>query len=270
MLRRALTWVALTRSRGAGALSEIAGHKVQKMHFGSWLTADTYYGEWMTELIQRCRGVHEPQEEAVFNEVLGWLPVRPVMVEFGGYWCYYSIWLGFRYPDAIQLIVEPITKRREVGLKNLAINNNRAEILRAAIGAEQKMLKQFRTGNEIEYDMPMVTLDQIALDRDLERIDVLHADIQGFELQMLFGAERMIAAHRVSWIFISTHRWLEDARNLDLHTACLKFLTDRNYSIIAEHTPEESYSTDGLIVAKAIGVEGPGQISLSKRPETSS
>lgn len=260
----------LKPAEGAGEVSELQGRRMQKMHFGRWLTADTYYGDWMTELIQRCRGAHEPQEEVAFAEVLEHLPPNPVMLELGGYWCFYSIWLGHRYPGAAQLIVEPIGERRSVGRENLEINNNPAELIRAVIGAEPGLLKEFRNGDEIERDIPVITVDQLAQDRGIERIDLLHADIQGFELQMLRGAERMIGDHKISWIFVSTHRWLEDGKKLDLHAECQKFLTARGYKIVADHTPEESYSVDGLLVAKAPGVGGPDRIELSKRMETAS
>ena len=256
----------LSPVKGAGEVSEYRGFKAQKLHFGGWVTADTYYGAWMTDLIQLCRGAHEPQEEVAFAQMLEHLPPQPVMLELGGYWCFYTIWLRQKFPDAIQFVVEPVSERRAVGETNLLLNDNPARILRAAVGAQPGILAEFRTGAELETDMPVVSVDSLSLEHSLSRIDVLHADIQGFELQMLRGAERMLTENRVSWIFISTHRWLEDAKKLDLHVACQDFLRQRGYIIVADHTPEESYSTDGLIVAKAPGVRGPSRIELSHRP----
>lgn len=249
----------------AGEVYDFRGQEVQVTHFGGLVTAGTYYGDWMTELIRQCRGAHEPQEEVAFAEVLSHLPARPVMLELGGYWCFYSIWLGRHFPGAIQFIVEPIAERRAVGELNLALNDNPAMLLRAAIGAAPGLLQEFRTGAEVETDMPVVSVDQLAHDFGLGRIDVLHADIQGFELQMLSGAERMLSEQRISWIFISTHRWLEDAKTLDLHVECQNILQAKGYVIVAGHTPEESYSTDGLIVARAPFVSGPDHIALSRR-----
>ena len=50
------------------------GTRVQMMHNGLLVIADGYCGSWMTDLIARCRGHHEPQEERVFHEILSRLP----------------------------------------------------------------------------------------------------------------------------------------------------------------------------------------------------
>ena len=114
--------------------------------------------------------------------------------------------------------------------------------------------------------MPITTVDQLADDAGWNRIDLLHADIQRFEWQMLQGAARQLEAGNIGWIFISTHRWLEDARSMDLHESCKALLEKHNYKIVAHHTPEQSYSTDGLIVARSPHYPGPDEIELSHRP----
>jgi hypothetical protein len=45
---------------------------------------------------------------------------------------------------------------------------------------------------------------------------------------------------------------------------CWKFLQEHGYAIIAEHAPSESYSVDGLIVAKRIGIAAPEEVLIAK------
>jgi len=78
---------------GAGLVSlDDQGRRIQTMHNGLKILADGYHGAWMTELIRRCRGHHEPQEERAFYEVVRRLPADAKMMELGGFWTYYTNW----------------------------------------------------------------------------------------------------------------------------------------------------------------------------------
>jgi hypothetical protein len=76
----------------------------------------------------------------------------------------------------------------------------------------------------------------------LDHVDILHSDIQGAEVRMLRGAELALHERRISWIFISTH-------GENIHQKCRQILRSQGYKIVAEHTPSESHSVDGLLVA---------------------
>ncbi len=79
---------------------------------------------------------------------------------------------------------------------------------------------------------------------------------------MLKGAEKSLEQGRIGWLFISTHRDLEDAREMDLHEVCRDLIEAHGYRIYIEHTPEESYSVDGLIVAHHPGEACPPEIKI--------
>jgi hypothetical protein len=64
-------------------------------------------------------------------------------------------------------------------------------------------------------------------------------------------------------VFVSTHRWLEESARRDTHQDCLELLRRHGYRRVAEHTPEQIFSVDGLIVAKAPGVAGPDSVAIS-------
>ena len=55
---------------GAGKVTKQDGQDVQIMHNGVRVVAGGYHGDWMREVIERLAGHHEPQEEAVFHEVM--------------------------------------------------------------------------------------------------------------------------------------------------------------------------------------------------------
>src|SRR5215470_628978 len=61
--------------------------------------AGVYYGPF-SQLLVINRGVHEPLEEYVFQEVLKNLPASPLMIELGSYWAHYSMWLKKKRSNA--------------------------------------------------------------------------------------------------------------------------------------------------------------------------
>src|SRR5689334_5254830 len=81
---------------GAGGVFPASdGTMCQRMHNGLHVTAGNYHGEWMSEVIRRLRGHHEPQEEILFHAALplaGLGDTEPMMVELGSFWGYYSLW----------------------------------------------------------------------------------------------------------------------------------------------------------------------------------
>lgn len=252
---------AIPKVEGAGRILDIGGIAHQVMHNGLLVQADGYYGPVVTEIISQLRGHHEPQEERVFAVVLDTLPERPLMIELGSYWAYYSMWLLKTRPKARAICVEPIAHRRACGQQNLAINGLRAEVVAAAIGAHDAGGGEFVTGAETGR-VPTRSIDSLITEREIQSLDILHADIQGFEWQALLGAANALSEQRIGWVFISTHRFLEDARTLDLHSACADILVAHGYKIVASHTPEESFSVDGLLVAKSPRAPGPAHIEV--------
>jgi hypothetical protein len=63
---------SIPKVAGAGQVFEREGQRLQLMHEGTLVKADSYYGPWMTEIISRLQGHHEPQEELLFHHLLGY------------------------------------------------------------------------------------------------------------------------------------------------------------------------------------------------------
>jgi FkbM family methyltransferase len=234
----------------AGQTTIHDGVRVQIMHCGVLIEQDCYYGSWMTEVIRRLRGHHEPQEEVVFHELmsrLGHDTTAPVMVELGSYWAYYTLWLKHLHPEATCILVEPDPQHLRVGQRNLALNRVDGHFIRAAAGREHGGQLRLRCESDsVTRTTPLVSVDGLLATQPIDRIDVLVCDVQGAELDVLGGAQEALRTDRIRFLLVSTHAIPRDPV---LHQRCLAFLQDAGAHIIAEHSIPESCSGDGLIVA---------------------
>ena len=64
------------------------------MHNGIQVSALGYYGKGILNMLVRNLGVHEPEEERVFQEVLKYVQPGSTMIEAGSYWAFYSLWFS--------------------------------------------------------------------------------------------------------------------------------------------------------------------------------
>jgi hypothetical protein len=79
----------------------------QVMHNGLLINLGSYYGPEYAQMLVQSKGVHEPQEEYVFQEVLKYMPKGAKMLELGAYWSFYSMWFNQKVDDAVNIMVEP-------------------------------------------------------------------------------------------------------------------------------------------------------------------
>ena len=228
------------------------------MHNGVLVLADGYYGEFVTHIIEALKGHHEPQQEKVFYEVLQVVPSGATMLELGSYWAYYSLWFQKAVKGARNFMVEPAKAALECGRLNFQLNGMHGDFTLAKVGKTSSPQWQRAASRDAEVEVPTVCVRDFVRERGIRKVTLLHSDIQGFEYDMLQGCGELILGRQIEFIFISTH-------NLKLHFKCMKYLTRAGYTIIAEHTPKESYSDDGLIVAAASPTAVP-RIEISKKP----
>lgn len=244
----------IPKIEGAGTIFSSSQGDYQLMHNGVKIRKDCYYGElacWMTDIIYGLHGHHEPQEEKAFYEILKYIPSRGTMVELGSYWGYYSLWFAFAIIDARNYMIDVADPLLSIGKDNFKLNN---KIGHFELG---------HVGNYPEYrSSPQIFIDSFLEDRGITHVNILHSDIQGAELDMLRSCEKSIARNMIDYFVISTH--YEGEINDILHNACLTFLKERDFHIVVEHTPAQSCSADGLIIAKRKGVVGPEYIHISK------
>lgn len=219
------------------------------MHNGIRVAALSYYGGGALNMLIENKGVHEPQEEAVFQQVLPYMGSGAVMVELGAYWGFYSLWFKSKVPDARCFLVEANGMGLETGRLNFRLNNLNADFTHAYVAG--------RPGVAVE-GTAITTVDEFAERKRLSRIDLLHSDIQGSELDMLDGAQGMLRGQRVGYVFISSH-------SNELHDKCSERLRGFGYEIVASANLDESYCCDGVLVARQPGAPGPPEITMSVR-----
>lgn len=218
----------------------------QIMHNGIAITVGGYYGGAIAQMLQKNKGVHEPQEEYAFAEVLKTMREGATMIEFGSYWSFYSIWFNKEIANAKNFMVEPDVFNLRYGINNFKLNKVKGKFLHAFIDKEPGFID----------GVPVISVDEFVVEQDIQFIDILHSDIQGFEFKMLLGAINTIKNHKIGYFFISTH-------GNKVHTECLDFLIENDFQILCEADEKETYSVDGLIVAKSKKYEGLDQIKIS-------
>ncbi len=205
---------------------------VMTMHNGLRIHAGSYYGWGSQRILEQNLGCHEPQEERVFAQILEWLPPGAVMVELGAYWAFYSLWFASQVPRAQNWMVEPEAGNLEKGRANFALNGKQGHFIRALVGDKHGPLD----------DPARVSVDGLMLEHEIERVHLLHSDIQGWELDMLHGAARAFNERRVDHVFISTH-------SNELHRDCVAWLRQNDYRVHQDIDLDATFSHDGLIVA---------------------
>jgi hypothetical protein len=183
-----------------------------------------YYGEH-SHLLVFNRGVFEPLEEFLFQQMLKRICERPVMLELGAYWAHYSLWLKRLRPEARTIMVEPDIQNLKAGRNNFKRYGLRGEFIQAFV------------------DEGHFEVDAFMQDQGLEHLDVLHSDIQGYEIPMLAGASRLLERHAVDYVFISTHKQKR-------HWRVRNLLERHGYRVeVSSDCDSETTSYDGLVFA---------------------
>jgi hypothetical protein len=189
-----------------------------------------YYGNFSAILVIN-RGVHEPLEEFIFQEMLKSLPKAPTMLELGAYWGHYSMWLQKVHPKADCHLVEPEKINLEAGQQNFKENNFTGKFTHAFVGKGKFSVDNYIKQNKIK------------------KLDVLHSDIQGYEVEMLHDCKKAFKNRMIDRVFVSTH-------SNDLHHASLEALESNGYKVeVSSDYDDETTSNDGIIFASNPDIE---------------
>lgn len=219
------------------------------MHNGIRVDPMSYYSFPLLQMLIDNQGVHEPQEEKIFQEVIKSLPKKgdKTMLELGAYWSFYSMWFLQNFPDANCFMVEPEKENLFYGKKNFQLNQLQGTFIHAGIGQKSD------THNNV------ITVDEICKKQNIKFLDILHSDIQGYEYEMLIGSEKLLSENRVGYVFISTH-------SNELHEQCYHLLkTNYKFQLVASANLDESYSWDGILVMKAHDYQGVENVAIAKK-----
>jgi len=233
---------------GAGQIVNHRGTRVQVMHEGSLMTAGGYHGDWMSEIIRRLRGHHEPQEELLFHHLLAAARPGTLMVEVGAFWAYYTNWWLGAVPGSRAVCVEPDANNMAVGRANLALNDRSATWVAASVGDSREEVPFVRESDGATVSLPRHSVESLLATLGNPSVEMLHLDCQGAELAFLASVQGPAREGRLRFAMVSTHHG-SISGSPTTHGDCLRLLQDAGATILAEHTVDESFSGDGLIVA---------------------
>jgi hypothetical protein len=205
----------------------------QVMHNGLKVIANGYYGDGITRMLSANGGCHEPQEEVVFDAIVRVQPAGAVMMEIGAYWGFYSMWFSQEVKNAKVFLVEPASENIAVGRRNFQTNGFSGDFTQAYVGEKPQTRSD---------DIGVISIESFVAEKNIAHLNLLHSDIQGFEMEMLRGAKPLLDARRIDYLFISTH-------SSQLHEECMAFLATSGYRLLASVNLEETHSFDGVLVA---------------------
>jgi hypothetical protein len=185
-----------------------------------------YYGPF-SQLLVINRGVHEPLEEYVFQETLKNLPATPLMIELGAYWAHYSMWLKKVRSQAIVIMVEPDPNNLAAGRANFSRNGFNGEFITASVAKRHWELDAFLQSRKISH------------------VNILHVDIQGYEVELLDGGRNTLSRALVDYLFISTH-------SQALHQRTKSELAEFGYRVeVSSDFDNDTTSFDGFVFASS-------------------
>jgi hypothetical protein len=219
------------------------------MHNGLKVISGSYSGDAMTRLLQRTKGIHEPQEEKVFAEVLKHISEGSSILELGAWWGFYSMWFKKEVPYANLYLIEPSEENLKFGVQNIELNDMSAQFFQAFIGNRSEPSPNATSTISIDDAFQTLKIDSLA---------ILHCDIQGHEFAMLEGAKKSIANRLIDYFFVSTH-------TTNLHYACLDLLQQSQYEILAHADMLDTYSYDGFIAARRMELSGCPKVKIVTR-----
>lgn len=160
------------------------------------------------------------------------------MIELGSNQAYYSMLFKAILKDheTLTLMVEPTDIYMERGKHHFNVNNYDGIFLNKCIGKKW-------IAHNYEFNKEEISVDQLIKDYNIDKLDVLHSDIDGAELTMLEGAAESLKSKKIEYAFILTHF-------LGLHEECLNFVSQFDYDVLLDHR-EDNVGADRLIIIKS-------------------
>ncbi len=119
-------------------------------------------------------------------------------------------------------------------LENMALGDEAGEKVIRLFDAEMTVLNSLRddvmnkAANAREEKIKIDTLDHYCSSRGINKIDLLKIDTEGFEINVLKGAEQMLQAGKISFVYCETGFQQSNQRNTYFPTLT-EYLAKRNY-----------------------------------------
>lgn len=202
---------------------------------GIKVNKDSYYGNHIN-ILKLNKGSHEPSEERMFQNILTDIPENGIMLELGSYWSFYSIWFNKTVKNAKNYCIEPGDAEMKIGIYNCKLNNAICDYTKGFVGSNIGVPREASNAT-------IINLNDYLQVKNINKLDILHSDIQGAEFEMLTSITNLLDEQKIRYLFISTH-------SNEIHYKCIELFKKHNYRIIANSNfDDETYCFDGIIVA---------------------
>jgi FkbM family methyltransferase len=163
-----------------------------------------------------------------------------VAVDIGAYAGDWTISLRRLFPDTRILMIEPQASRRP-RLQALAQAHDGVEFAPALLGraaADRVTFYEAETGSSVLRDpgntaaqstaMEMTTLDAVVHTTPFEHADFLKLDVQGYELEVLKGAEQVLASVEAVMMEVNL---IEVYKGAPLANEAVAFMAERGFRV---------------------------------------
>lgn len=142
------------------------------------------------------------------------------------------------FPDATYVLFEPLERHR-AQLKSLSAANTKTFFHSVALGAREKgQLLNVHDGQSSFFkssqwsggkqDVPVKTIDSLVRRGECPPPDLIKADIQGYELEMLNGAAQTLES--CSFLFLEVS-WIQLYENAPSAGEVFAFLSERDFHV---------------------------------------
>jgi hypothetical protein len=157
------------------------------------------------------------------------------MIELGSNWSYYS--LLFKHiigkNKTLNIMVEPIEDSLDLGKMHFKINNCNGLFYKKGV---TEYMDYYGAQKKLDF----ITLDEILAENNLEQIDLLHADIDCSEVEMLNYNLDFFKNKKALNVFILTH-------GETYATECKQIFETLPYKLLKEF-PFGTQGGDGLLI----------------------
>lgn len=234
----------------AGSIAVADGATFQIMHNGLKVVAGGYYGDWMAHIIRSLDGHHEPQEELIFDHLLKRARHNSLMIELGSFWSYYTMWYLAVVPGSVGICVEPDEANLLVGRRNMELNGLEGQVsfVKACVGGNACDVVHIGETVRTAAKLPCLDMNAVWQLAQQQFIELLHIDTQGAEFEFLKSMDPATVGKQLRFLVVSTHH-SSISGSAATHQDCLAVVRSLGGQILVEHSVQESFSGDGLIVA---------------------
>ena len=188
----------------------------------------------------------------MFNYIIDWeefnlirrsVKDNSVFIDVGANVGYYTIWASQFNPNGKIYSFEPNDLNFERLQENISCNNLNAQIssVKKAVAATHGFISMtadldtlnhiIKEGNKVSNTLQVecISLDDFAAQESILYIDYLKIDVEGFELEVLFGAKELILENKIGIIQLEINNALSHSGHSSYEV--VDFFKEHNYKL---------------------------------------